>query len=106
MSENVYPELKPHLTSENSHWRGDCHRCGKAFCVCSTLTVHERVHTGEKPNNCNKCTKPFSVRGHLIIGQRVHNGEKPYMTAVSVGSFLGELSPHQTSENPYGRKAM
>ncbi|XP_051806498.1 zinc finger protein 239-like isoform X2 [Acanthochromis polyacanthus] len=83
-----------------------CEICGKAFRHESTLIIHHRTHTGEKPYSCERCGKSFSQRYHLTEHMRLHTGEKPFSCGTCGKSFSqrSHLTAHMrchTGEKPF-----
>ncbi|XP_061434522.1 histone-lysine N-methyltransferase PRDM9-like [Lethenteron reissneri] len=101
--QNHVQRRHPTKPSNKSH---QCDQCSFSTDYKSSLKIHQRTHTGEKPFKCTVCEKAFGQLPHLHSHQRTHTGEKPFKCTVCEKAFarLSHLHSHQrthTGEKPF-----
>ncbi|XP_069669902.1 zinc finger protein 892-like [Periplaneta americana] len=104
------PYFKPVLRngpySRSSDGQHICKVCNKNFGDSFNLTIHYRIHTGERPHVCNECGKGFTQFSNLKIHSLVHTGERPHLCKECGRSFrrAAHLQKHallHTGQRPH-----
>ena len=82
---DIGSHMQPRTISRTKVWK--CKFCEYTAKYKSTLAVHERVHTGEKPIKCPICYKGFGRRDYLTKHLRWHTGERPHKCNICQRQF-------------------
>ncbi|KAM4034812.1 uncharacterized protein ACNLHF_021510 [Anomaloglossus baeobatrachus] len=75
---NCQSTLVVHKRSHTVEKPYPCPECEKCFAQKSKLVRHQRTHTGEKPFSCPECGECFAQKSKLVRHQKTHTGEKPF----------------------------
>ena len=65
-----------------------CPECGRVLARASTLKIHLRQHSGDRPFRCPLCPKAFAQASSLDSHHRIHSKERPYSCTVCHKTFV------------------
>ena len=77
--QNLIRDLSVHRRIHTGQKPFACPECDKKFTESRTLNRHRRLHTGEKLFACPDCDKKFTDSSNLNSHRRIHTGEKPFV---------------------------
>ncbi|KAL0994978.1 hypothetical protein UPYG_G00130200 [Umbra pygmaea] len=100
--------LVSHVKTCHVGVRYPCTGCAKTFTSMSSLTIHERIHSQQKPFKCteSECGKDFRSKKELTVHMRYHTGERPFSCQTCGKGFTQScyLTQHMrthTGERPF-----
>ncbi|XP_037336213.2 sal-like protein 2 [Pungitius pungitius] len=81
-SQSQDPQASSSLGSASSAGRAQhvCRFCGKVLSSDSSLQIHLRSHTGERPYQCPVCLSRFTTRGNLKAHFLRHREQNPELS--------------------------
>uniref|UniRef100_A0A3Q1GDF5 Si:ch211-212k18.5 n=1 Tax=Acanthochromis polyacanthus TaxID=80966 RepID=A0A3Q1GDF5_9TELE len=94
------------LTSTSSSGRPQhvCRFCGKVLSSDSSLQIHLRSHTGERPYQCPVCLSRFTTRGNLKAHFLRHREQNPELSLSLLPPALSEQTQSGSSSGGIQRR--
>uniref|UniRef100_A0A3Q2YJ53 Si:ch211-212k18.5 n=1 Tax=Hippocampus comes TaxID=109280 RepID=A0A3Q2YJ53_HIPCM len=81
-----------------------CRFCGKVLSSDSSLQIHLRSHTGERPYQCPVCLSRFTTRGNLKAHFLRHREQNPELSLSLLPPALSEQSPSASTSSVVQRR--
>uniref|UniRef100_A0A3P9LYT0 Si:ch211-212k18.5 n=1 Tax=Oryzias latipes TaxID=8090 RepID=A0A3P9LYT0_ORYLA len=84
------PDLQSTSASSSGRPQHICRFCGKVLSSDSSLQIHLRSHTGERPYQCPVCLSRFTTRGNLKAHFLRHREQNPELSLSLLPPALSE----------------
>ncbi|XP_057709744.1 sal-like protein 4 [Corythoichthys intestinalis] len=81
-----------------------CRFCGKVLSSDSSLQIHLRSHTGERPYQCPVCLSRFTTRGNLKAHFLRHREQNPELSLSLLPPALSEQTPSVSTTGAVQRR--
>ncbi|KAM7366345.1 hypothetical protein PAMP_015793 [Pampus punctatissimus] len=94
-SQDLQPSTSHSSASSAGRPQHVCRFCGKVLSSDSSLQIHLRSHTGERPYQCPVCLSRFTTRGNLKAHFLRHREQNPELSL----SLLPPALSEQTQSN-------
>nr|CAI5868699.1 unnamed protein product [Callosobruchus analis] len=101
-----HAEVVGTISNDQTEKKIICDICGKSYKQRKFLSIHMRVHTGERPYNCEVCGRNFSLYSSLHKHRNIHSERKKFECKVCGKMFnqSSNLNNHlkiHTGERPH-----
>uniref|UniRef100_A0A672ZIM8 Si:ch211-212k18.5 n=1 Tax=Sphaeramia orbicularis TaxID=375764 RepID=A0A672ZIM8_9TELE len=91
-SQELQPSSSLGSASSSGRPQHVCRFCGKVLSSDSSLQIHLRSHTGERPYQCPVCLSRFTTRGNLKAHFLRHREQNPELSLSLLPPALSEQS--------------
>ena len=100
LSEQVKAKVDKSPKKKGALKKWPCSICGRILARSSTLKIHLRQHSGDRPFKCPLCSKAFAQQSLLDSHLRTHSNERPYSCEICDKTFV-RLSTFKTHTHTY-----